>query len=517
MRRSVRNLGLVLTSDVLSRLLGFLAVYWLARRLGVENFGVIGFALAALSYGIIVTDLGLLKLGTREVARNPGETARYAGTVILLRVLLAFIALAVIGVFALAVPRAVPVRVVIFTYGFSLLPIALTLEWVFQGREELEHVAISRLLLMAVYSTLTLVLVRRPQDVLLVPLLWLTGNAVSALYLFIVYRTRVGRLGLTMNLRFWGELLKSGLPLGVGTILSQVYMNFGLLMLGVLAIGEYAGWFTAAQRLVYFVLVIDRAFYMVAFPVISRRLADPARPEAKDVMQHLAKLVLLVTIPIAVGTLPLARMLMSAVFGPNYVPAAPVLAVLVWLAVTTTMNSLYAYGLVATGREKHYARNISIGTIVVLGLSLLLVPLANALGAAIALVAGEVVMLVLMFRDFRQVLRVGFLRDLWRPLVAAAIPAVAIRVIGPERIGQWFRLGALSASRQEQLALLFTIILTIAIYLVILYLVRGVGEKEFALLRAGANDPGPGAMQDGAQVTDKATKEADDIHDVDRR
>ena len=131
-----------------------------------------------------------------------------------------------------------------------------------------------------------LTLVRRPQQVLLAPLLWLAGNVASSLYLLVVYRIRVGRLGLTLDLRRWGALRKTSLPLGVGTILSQVYMNFGLLMLGVMAIGGPAGWFTAAQRLVYFVLVIDRAFYMVAFPIISRRLADPARVEARDAMQH---------------------------------------------------------------------------------------------------------------------------------------------------------------------------------------------------------------------------------------
>ena len=114
------------------------------------------------------------------------------------------------------------------------------------------------------------------------------------------------------------------------------------------------------------------------------------------------------TIPIAVCALPLARMLMNAVYGPEYTPAAPVLGVMVWLVVTTTLSSLYAYGLVAAGREQRYARNISIGALTVLSLSLVLVLLFKALGAAIALVAGETVMLALMFTDFRRVLQVSF-------------------------------------------------------------------------------------------------------------
>ena len=412
-----------------------------------------------------------------------------------------------IGVFALVIPRPETTRIVIISYVFSLLPIALLLEWVFQGREEMEHIAVSRFLLMAVYLTLVLALVRRPQQVLLVPMLWLAGNVTSALYLLVVYRIRVGRLRLTFDLRFWGVLLKTSLPLGVGTILSQVYMNFGLLMLGVLAVGGPAGWFTAAQRLVYFVLVIDRAFYMVAFPIISRKLADPARVDARDAMQHLAKLVLLVTIPIAVCALPLARMLVNAVYGPEYAPAAPVLTVMVWLVVTTTLNSLYAYGLVAAGREPRYARNISIGAVTVLALSLVLVLLFNALGAAIALVAGETVMLVLMFADFRRVVRVGFLRYLWRPLATAGVLAAVLQAIGPERFATWFRLAAFSTRRQEQIALLVVVILAIAIYFGIMYLLGGVGKEEFALLRAGRTDPGQGSAQGGGPVIDEATRE----------
>ncbi len=494
MRRSVRNLGFVLASDMVSRLLGFFAVTWLARRLGVDNFGVIGFSLAALSYGLIATDLGLLKLGTREVARDSGVAPRYAGAVVVLRLLLAVIGLAALGVFAIVIPRTDSARLVIITYSLSLLPAALLLEWVFQGLERLEHIAVSRLLLMTVYLALVLALVRRPNQVLLVPLLWLCGSAASALYLLVVYHVRVGRLRPVIELRFWGDLLKTAVPLGIGTILSQVYMNFGLLMLGVMAIGGPAGWFTAAQRLVYFVLVIDRAFYMVAFPIVSRRLKDLARPEARDVMNRLAKLVLFVTIPIALCTLPLAASLLNAIFGPDYLPAAPALAVLVWLAVTTTLSSLYGYGLVATNHEPRYARNVGIGAAFVMGLSLALVPFLKALGAAVALVGGELVMLSLMFRDFRHVLKVNFFRYLWRPVLVAGLLAVGIWFVRPERAGSWFHWAALSVRRQGQVTLLIIIILAIAIYFGIMYLLRGVGKEEFALLRADKSEPDSGPV-----------------------
>ena len=56
-----------------------------------------------------------------------------------------------------------------------------------------------------------------------------------------------------------------------------------------------------------------------------------------------------------------------------------------------------------------------------------------------------------------------------------------IRVIGPERLARWLPLAAFSVRRQEQITLLAIVMLSIAIYFGIMYLVGGVGKEEFAL------------------------------------
>jgi hypothetical protein len=127
-----------------------------------------------------------------------------------------------------------------------------------------------------------------------------------------------------------------------------------------------------------------------------------------------------------------------------------------------------------------------------MGLSLALVRFLKALGAAAALVGGELVMVSLMFLDFRRVLKAGLSRHLWRPLAASTLLAVGIRFAGPERFAGWLHLTALSLRRQGQVALLVIIMLAIAIYFGIMYLLGGVGREEFALLRADKSDPGSG-------------------------
>jgi O-antigen/teichoic acid export membrane protein len=494
MRRSVRNLTYILSGDVLSRLLGFVVTTYLAQVLGVGNLGLIGFAMAALSYGLIATDLGLLKLGTREVAKDRSQVRAYVAGVMGLRLVLAFIAFVGLGVFAVAIPKPDATKLMIFSYALALFPVSLMLDWLFQGIEEMAHIAVSRLLMYVSYLVLVLVLVTRPEHVYRVPFLWLAGSGVAAGYLLVAGRIRIGEIRISLNLRFWGLLLQAGLPLGVGTVLAQVYMNFGLIALGLLAGNEATGLYTAAFRVVYFVLIVDRVFYTVVFPIVARRVRSPAQgaltreqayQESGRTMQQLAKLVLIVALPVAFGTMALARPIITLVFNEQFAPAAPVLGILGWLVVTTTLNSLYAYGLIAAGREREYARNTLAGTAIVVILSLLLVYQLDAAGAAIALLAGETVMLGYMFTGFRRVIRLNPAGYAVRPMLVSLVLSALLWRFPPQFLADRFQgwLPGLPVLALGRLALIAQIILAIAIYSGIMYLVGGIGKQELALLR----------------------------------
>src|SRR5688572_5627148 len=63
--RSIMTLS---AGELLARVIGFLATIYVARQLGVEAYGVLGFAFALMLYAFQFADLGLEQLGPREVA-----------------------------------------------------------------------------------------------------------------------------------------------------------------------------------------------------------------------------------------------------------------------------------------------------------------------------------------------------------------------------------------------------------------------------------------------------------------
>ena len=56
------------SADIISRLLGFCAVTYLARILGASNMGVFAVGMSILAYASILINMGLPILGVRSVA-----------------------------------------------------------------------------------------------------------------------------------------------------------------------------------------------------------------------------------------------------------------------------------------------------------------------------------------------------------------------------------------------------------------------------------------------------------------
>ena len=65
-----RNILHLSLGDFIAKSLNFLAFIYLARLLGVTNYGVLEFALAILTYFLLFADGGLELWATREAARG---------------------------------------------------------------------------------------------------------------------------------------------------------------------------------------------------------------------------------------------------------------------------------------------------------------------------------------------------------------------------------------------------------------------------------------------------------------
>ena len=122
--------------DLVARGLGFVSSMVLARALGPESYGIWTTALAIFSYLLWFSDLGIMQLGTREVATD-GQRRLYSTAELFLgKLIWAVCAMIILFLFAPFLPYSEEITALVWLLLFSLIPYAFHTEWIFSGKQD---------------------------------------------------------------------------------------------------------------------------------------------------------------------------------------------------------------------------------------------------------------------------------------------------------------------------------------------------------------------------------------------
>jgi len=470
-KRVSKNLFAIATGDVGSRLLGFLAAAYLARKLQPENFGLVNLALAVLGYLFLVTSPGLNLYGTRLTAERQGSEVQLAGDLLGLRLFLATLCFLVVVAAALFFSEGQTLFLLVVLYATSLFPLAVTLDWFFQGKEIMQSIGWNRFVTNLVYLSFLLLLIHGQSDVLEAPIALLLGNLAGAGLLLVTFVRNYGRFRLSWIPSSllsgdgrWRQLLKHSLPIGLGTVTSQISFNFPLVILGLASTATTVGYFGAASRVVFALMLFDRLVTTVLLPAIARyhkRLPHDLQP----MLLLTLKISLSIVLPVCFGGVVLADRLISTVYGGQFADAAPVFQSLIWYFFFSAASSVYVYGLIGIGQERIYSRMMVWGSILQMGCIAVGSFAWEAVGAGAGYALGEGVILFLMAFQFNKFFVVRFWPAVWRPLLAAVVMAL---VLFPMR----------------SYALPITISTGALAFLISLVLARGITSDDIASLKA---------------------------------
>ncbi len=116
-------------------------------------------------------------------------------------------------------------------------------------------------------------------------------------------------------------------------------------------------------------------------------------------------------------------------FGAGYSATAPILSVLIWYAVTAMVVNVFAQALYVQNRQRYLVVVRVGGLLLKLALSLFLLPRIGVIGAALATSGAEIVVLVVLARDFRFDLGL-LLPRLLRLMIVAGVTLAAMALLG---------------------------------------------------------------------------------------
>jgi O-antigen/teichoic acid export membrane protein len=459
--RPVKNFLFLTFGNGIRWVLSFFVTVYLARILGASGFGKLSFAFSLFAYAVLLSDLGLTILGTRQIAQRKDSPDEITSSILSLRFILAIIAFVILLLTSLFFPLEHETRILLSLYSFSIFFYALYLDWFFRGREKMANIAISSIITQVIYVVLVFTFIRQKQDLIRIPFLWFAGIGSGTAFLLIMFYLTNHRLKLRMNV----SLLKLSVPLGIAAIMNQIYFHFDLITIGFIK-GEIAvGFYNAGFKLITFLLSVDTAFAWVYFPLVSRYFSESEEKLRKLIFTG-TKLIFLFVTPLALGGMMLAERLIVLIYGGDFSPASNALRILVWAIPLTSVQTIFAFGLIGCNREKRYSLGMIIGTVLNVVLNVLLIPRFGISGAAAATILSEIVMLAAMFLWFRDILFVPFLTFTFKPVAATALMMLFLLLL-------W------------KIPTIPLIAVGIAVYLFAIWLLKGITGEDLRFMRGG--------------------------------
>jgi O-antigen/teichoic acid export membrane protein len=387
-RRSIAaNSALALGGDAASKVSGILAVALAARWLTVEQFALVGAALAAATILTAVLDGGLSTLIVRDGAAS--ATARTATLRAGLAARLPLLALAFVAAAAFGAVRdqLAPALLVVAAAAAGALSLALLA--LFRAGQNLAVEAVQKLLAgLLLPALIAVALVARPAAstvlaaFVLAQLLALPPALVAA-----------RRLRTPAHRRAVVETLRATAPFALMAIATLAYYRAGTLLLAGLRPAADTANFTIASNVALGLLVLPNAITTGLLPSLSAARSPHERV-------HTARRTLAWTIGLCLGLLLAAGLvappLITLVFGGRYDGAATPLYVLLAADLLIAISGVLGTMLIANRRVRPVAVQVLVCLALNLACGVVLVRAFGATGAAVGTLLTEAVAITLL-------------------------------------------------------------------------------------------------------------------------
>ncbi len=384
-RKILGNILSLGSGELIARVVAFLGITYVARRLGPEEFGIIGFAAALFGYLALTVTGGFNDIGAREVARRPREASSIAASVIIVRLALACVALVTIGLAAWSLNKPPTVKLVLLLMGLLFFPLALDTSWVYKGLERNRLVGIALILSQILYVGVVLIVVNEPRDVLLVPVAQFLGEMSAAMMLAVLlFRSKK----ITVNLREGLSILRSSSFWAVSRLMRMLMYTFSVVLLGFLLGEREVGLYTAPYRICFLLVAIAAVIHSSYLPAITRA-ATQGMEQAVAAAERSLNLTATIAAPLIVGGVITSASLLQVVFGAEYREGAAAFRFLI-----LSIGFVFILGpvhnmLVVYDRLKAEMLIFAIAAGVNVGLNILIIPRYGLVGAGFVAALSE--------------------------------------------------------------------------------------------------------------------------------
>ena len=396
-RTLFKNVSWVAVSQVITNICAFLWTILIARYLGVTDYGTLSFV---ISFTVLIgmgTDIGITTFTTRELAQNESKTKKYINNLIIYKILLSVVlcAFTVLIVYLLGYSELVVELTLIMFIEASFVTMFNFVNGVFQAHERLKPSSIGVILYSISLLCLIFIVSFLNLGIIAVAISYAVAYLIGLLFVSYNLIKTFGFPNFEFDLSFWKEVSIKSLPFGLTIFFYTIYFSIDVVMISWLS-NDYA---TGLYNSAYKVISVFTAFYViynyVIFPLMSKLYTEDTNM-LKVSFEQSFKYSLLILLPIIIGVYFYSHYLITLIYSNEFALAYVPMQILIWTVVFLFINGVATSLLNSIGKEFEVTKIYVVAAIFNIVLNYFLIPKYTYIGASIATVLSEILILALM-------------------------------------------------------------------------------------------------------------------------
>lgn len=417
---------------LLNILFPLLSASYVSYALLASGVGKVASAQNIVQYFVIIAALGIPNYGVRETAlvkKNSGELNRFFSELFIINFISTVLCCIAYYTLISSLTFFENEKMLYMICGMSIFLNIINVDWFYQGIEQFKYIALRSFIVKICLLVLIFVLVKNKNDYVLyafLSVLATTGNNI-----FNIKNLKKHGIKLKFfHLHFYKHL-KPVMILLCTAISVELYTLLDTTMLTVMCAEENVGYYTNSMKIVKMLITAITGISGVLLPRLSMYQKEGKFDECGNIVSKVFSILLFVFLPCGIGIILVSSSLVTVLFGSSFTPAVVTLRIASLLIYVLGFSNLFGTQVLLTFNcEKKLLLCTIIGAVSNITMNLILIPIFEQNGAAIASVISELFVTVLAVHYSKKYISIQVdKRFLFSCIISTLIMALIVRFI----------------------------------------------------------------------------------------
>lgn len=386
------NAKWIIVCKIAQSVLQFLVGIISARYLGPSNYGLINYASSVVAFALPIVKLGFDNTLVKELIDKPHKEGEILGTSLSLNFVASLISM--IGVFIfVSMANAGETITILVCLLYSLMLLFFVLEmtqyW-FQYKLLSKYSSVVMLISYFCVSAYKIFLLVTEKSVYWFAVSHSIEYGIVGILLVLIY-FKIGGQKFSFSKITAKKLLNRSKYYIVASLLVVVFQNVGVILLSNLSGYEETGYYTSALTSAAVIQFVYTAIMDSYRPLILTAKKESVESYEKSI-SGLYSIMVYLSLAQSIVFAVFAKLIISVLYGSDFMSAVSVLRVIVWYAPFSFMGTVRNIWLLAEDKQKYLWKINLFGVVVNVIANITLIPQFGACGAAVAAFVTQLLM-----------------------------------------------------------------------------------------------------------------------------